>query len=228
MVIGAGMTTGTDGLQPGTAKNFVEFRSRLMTVDEFKKMSKELPLAKRPQKWWDLLSILGGIASAILWLLYSGNPYGEGVDLITCVLMVGLPVFMIWFRDDIDVLLLPLQPHRKNINRFLLVGIGMAFPFLTAFILFTLGIREYELMQSNMIIGMLGAYMITRNPVISLPGAGSHPGSGKPPAAATNAILAIFIAIICYFLAPASLSHAACYRMHWGLLFPRNPWGRGP
>ena len=42
-----------------------------MTVDHFKNMSKEEPLAKRPQKWWDLLSILGGCASAVLWLVYS-------------------------------------------------------------------------------------------------------------------------------------------------------------
>jgi hypothetical protein len=192
--------TGPGG-QPAHAKDFVEFKSRLMTVDEFKKMSKEVPLAKRPQKWWDLLSILGGCVAAALWLLYSGNPFGEGIDILTPLLMVGLPVFMIWFREDLDVALLPLQQYRKDVNKLLLVGIGMAFPFLTAFILFNfLGITEYALMQYNMIIGGLGAYAITRNPVISLPGTGSHQGSGKPPAVVTNAILAIVIAVICYFL----------------------------
>ena len=193
--------SGTSGLQQGTAKNFVEFKSRLMTVDEFKKMSKEVPLAKRPQKWWDLLSILGGCVSAALWLLYSGNPFGEGIDILTPLLMVGLPVFMIWFREDLDVALLSLQQYRKDVNKLLLVGIGMAFPFLTAFILFNfLGISEYALMQYNMVIGGFGAYAITRNPVISLPGTGSHQGSGKRPAAFTNAILAIVIAVICYVL----------------------------
>jgi hypothetical protein len=38
--------SGTTGLQPGTPKTFVEFQSRLMTVDEFKKMSKEVPPAE--------------------------------------------------------------------------------------------------------------------------------------------------------------------------------------
>jgi hypothetical protein len=192
--------TSTGGLQPGTPKTFIEFKNQLMTVEEFKKMSKEVPLAKRPQKWWDLLSILGACVSATLWLLYSGNPWGEGIDLITAALMVGLPVLMIWFRADLDVALLALQQYRKNVNKFLLVGMGMAFPFLSSFILFTVGIREYQLMQSNMIIGALGAYAITRNPVISLPGTGSTQGSGRPPVAVTNAFFAIILAVICYFL----------------------------
>jgi RNA polymerase subunit RPABC4/transcription elongation factor Spt4 len=182
----------------GAPKNMVEFQSRLMTIDEFKKMSKEVPISKRPQKWWDLLSILGGIVSAVLWLLYSGNPWGEGIDLITAILMAGLPIFTIWFREDLDVALLPLQQYRKDVNRLLLVGIGMAFPFLTSFILFNLDIREYALMQYNLIIGTFGAYVITRNPVIRLPGTGSHSDPGRPPAAATNAILAILLAVICY------------------------------
>ena len=54
----------------------------------------------------------------------------------------------------------------------------MAFPFLTAFVLFNLGIRNYPLIQWNMIIGTFGAYAITRTPVISLPGMMAQPGSG--------------------------------------------------
>jgi hypothetical protein len=195
---GPGVPPGAGGLQPGTPKDFVEFKSRLMTVDEFRKMSKEVPLAKRPQKWWDLLSILGGVASAILWLVYSG--IREGVDLLTPVLMIGIPVVMIWFRADLDVILLPLQQYRKNVNKLLLVGIGMAFPFLTSFILFTIGIRNYPLIQWNMIIGTFGAYAITRNPVISLPGTAVQPDAGKPPSPAPHGILVIIIAAIGSFL----------------------------
>ena len=110
------------GQKPKKAKDFNEFKSSLMTVDEFKKMSKEVPLAKRPQKWWDLLSILGGITSAILWLLYSG--IREGFDFLTPLLMIAIPVCMIWFREDLDVMLLPLKPRRKDVNKLLLVGIG--------------------------------------------------------------------------------------------------------
>jgi len=189
----------TPGLQTGTPKSFIEFQSRLMTVDDFKKMSKEVPLAKRPQKWWDLLSILGGIASAILWLLYSG--IREGFDFLTPVLMVAIPVFMIWFREDLDVALLGFQPYRKDVNKILLVGIGMAFPFLTAFILYNIfHITQYSLIQTNMIVGTFGAYIITRNPVISMAGTGGQPGSGQRPVPATHGIFIFLAAAICYFL----------------------------
>jgi hypothetical protein len=190
--------SGSGGLQAGTPKSFVEFQSRLMTVDEFKKMSKEVPLAKRPQKWWDLLSILGGIASACLWLVYSG--IREGFDFFTPILMVAIPVFMIWFREDLDVALLGIQPYRKDVNKFLLVGIGMAFPFLTAFVLFNMGIRNYPLIQWNMIIGTFGAYAITRTPVISMPGTGSQPGAGQRPIPAAHGFLLLLAAAIGSFL----------------------------
>ena len=52
----------------------------------------------------------------------------EGFDFLTPILMIAIPVFMIWFRADLDVMLLPLQPHRKNVNKLLLVGIGHGFP----------------------------------------------------------------------------------------------------
>jgi hypothetical protein len=207
--------SGTGGLQPGTAKDFVEFRSQLMTVDEFKKMSREVPLSKRPQKWWDLASILGGIVAACLWLLYSGNPWGEGIDFITAVLMAGLPIFMIWFREDVDVILLSIQPYRKDINKLLLVGIGMAFPFLTSFILFNfLDIRENALVQYNMIIGTFGAYIITRNPVIRLPGTGSHQGSGKPPSTAMYGFLVVLAVILIRFLV-LPVRADDCWRVPW-------------
>ena len=55
--------TGLKNTQAGT-KDFNEFKSSLTTVDEFRRVSKDVPHAKRPQKWWDLLSILGGIAES--------------------------------------------------------------------------------------------------------------------------------------------------------------------
>jgi hypothetical protein len=190
--------SGTGGLQPGTAKDFNEFRSRLMTVDDFRKMSKEVPITKRPQKWWDLLSILGGIVSAGIWLLYSG--IREGFDILTPVLMVAIPVILVWFRADIDQMLLPLQPYRQNFPKLLLVGIGIAFPFLTSFVLYTLGIREYSLIQTNMIIGTFGAYAITRTPATGMPGTGTAPPAGRPPAPASAGALVLFLAAIGSFL----------------------------
>jgi len=187
----AGSGKGT-GIPPKSAKDFTEFKSSLMTVDEFKKMSKDVPLAKRPQKWWDLLSILGGVAGAFLWFLYGGIRSGrEGFDLITPLLMIGIPVALVWFRADIDQVLLPLQPHRKKISRIILIGLGIATPFLTAWILYNIfNISQYPLMQANILVGTLAAYAITRDPQ-------AGPGrSGKAASVAGTAMI-IFTIMIC-------------------------------
>jgi hypothetical protein len=186
-------TGGSSGRAPGQmAKDFNEFKSSLMTVDEFKKMSKDVPLAKRPQKWWDLLSILGGVAGAVLWFLYGGIRSGrEGFDLITPLLMIGIPVALVWFRADIDKVLLPLQPHRKKISRILLIGLGIATPFLTAWILYNIfSISQYPLMQANILVGTLAAYAITRDPQ----GVSGRSGKQAPPAGMSMLIVAIIVA----------------------------------
>ncbi len=180
------------------AKDFNEFKSSLMTVDEFRKVSKDVPLAKRPQKWWDLLSILGGIVAAVLWFLYGSVRSGrEGFDLITPLLMIGIPIILVWFRADFDRMLEPLQPHRKKISKILLIGLGIATPFLTAWILYNLlNISQYPLMQANMVVGTFAAYAITRDP---------QPGnvlSRKGPVTATA--LTVFTIMLCScVIAPA-------------------------
>jgi len=178
-ISGPGTAAGA-GAPQKSAKDFNEFTSSLMSVDEFKKISKDVPLAKRPQKWWDLLSILGGVVAAILWFIYGGIRSGrEGFDLITPLLMIAIPVVLVWFRADIDKILLPLQPHRKKISRVLLIGLGIAAPFLTAWILYNIfQISQYPLMQANMVVGTLVAYAVTRDPQIAQ-GKQSFPRTGS-------------------------------------------------
>lgn len=159
-----------------TPRSISEFRDQLIDYKTFRKISKEVPLAKRPQKWWDLFSILGGVVGAIIWIIYSK----ENLDFITPIIMIALPVILVWFRKDIDNLLLPLQPTRKKIPMMLLVGIGIALPFLTAFILYNIfHLSEYSLIRTNLIIGVLGAYILVRNPVLAQ---ATHqiPGRGRP------------------------------------------------
>lgn len=181
-----------------SAKDFNEFKSSLMTMDEFKKVSKDVPLAKRPQRWWDLLSILGGVVGAILWFLYGSVRSGqEGFDFITPLLMIAIPVIMVWFRGDIDQILLPLQPHRKKISKIILIGLGIATPFLTAWLLYNIfHISEYPLMQANMVIGTFAAYSITRDPQVG------NFLSRKGPVAGTAMV--IFTIMLCScVIAPA-------------------------
>lgn len=143
--------------------------NKLMDMEEFKKISKTQPWHKRPQKWWDLFSILGGIASAIIWFLYSSVRSSiEGFDLLSPILMIGIPIFLVMYRAQLDDVLVPLQPHRKKVPKLVLVGAGIAVPFLTAFILYNLVfIRNYPLMHWNMIIGTFAAYAITREPILA-------------------------------------------------------------
>lgn len=183
---------------PERPKDFNEFKSSLMSVDDFKKISKEVPLAKRPQKWWDLLSILGGIVGAILWFLYGGIRSGrEGFDLITPLLMIAIPVFLVWFRADIDQMLQPLQPTRRKISKIILIGLGIATPFLTAWILYNIfHFSEYPLMQANILLGTLVSYAIVRDPVLAkgnrrLPAAGIPAGIGIVSFALLISMLAV-------------------------------------
>jgi hypothetical protein len=178
-----------DNGPPGTKDAGIT--TSLMGIDEFKKMSKDVPLAKRPQRWWDLLSILGGVIAAAIWFLYGG--LREGFDVISAVLMIAMPVALVMLRPNIDEILLPLQPNRSKIPRALLIGIGIASPFLTAWILYNLiHISQYPLMQANIVVGTLVSYIIVRDPVL----AGNSPR--RPPVTAT----AIGI-IICVMLLSA-------------------------
>jgi hypothetical protein len=88
----------------------------LMSMDEFKKISKETPLVQRPQRWWDLLSILGGIAAAIIWFLYGG--LREGFDVISAFLMVAIPVGLVFLRAISITSSFPSSPAGNNFQNF--------------------------------------------------------------------------------------------------------------
>ncbi len=184
----SGTVAGTAGTTPPPAKNFNEFKSSLMTVDEFKKMSKDIPLKKRPQKWWDLLSIFGGIAAAVIWFFYGG--LREGFDWLSSLLMIALPVVLVWFRPTIDRALLPIRPARKKVPRVLLIGLGIAIPFLTAWVLYNiLHITQYSLMHANLVVGTLASYAIIRNPAV--------PATRQPePGRGVQAIVMIICTIL--------------------------------
>ncbi|MFA5267007.1 MAG: hypothetical protein WC379_03475 [Methanoregula sp.] len=168
----------------------------LMSFDEFRKISKEVPLAKRPQRWWDLLSILGGVAGAALWFVYGG--LREGFDVISAVLMIVMPAILVIFRPGIDEILLPIQPTRKQFHRVLLIGLGIASPFLTAWILYNIfHISQYPLMQANIVIGTLVSYALVRDPA---PGTGAQ--KSRKPSAATGVSIIFCILVLSALAVP--------------------------
>jgi hypothetical protein len=161
----------------------------LMSMDEFRKISKEVPLAKRPQRWWDLLSILGGVVAAAIWFLYGG--LREGFDVLSALLMIAMPVILVIMRPTFDEVLLPAQPTRKQFPRVLLIVIGILSPFVTAWILYNIfHISQYPLMQANIVVGTLVSYAIVRDPALPVKGA------ARPPATTVTALCVIFCLLI--------------------------------
>ncbi len=126
---------------------------------------RNVPLMKRPQIWWDTLSVFGGVTGGVLWFLYSSiRGMREGFDWLTVIIMVGLPIFLALFRAPLDKLLAPVQQYRNRVPRLVLVGIGLAMPFLVANITYGMFI-QYAYLHVNLIVGTVLSYLVLRNPV---------------------------------------------------------------
>jgi len=164
-----------------------------MDMKTFREISRTQPMSQRPQKWFDLLSILGGIAVAVLWFIYGSIRAGtEGFDLITPILLIGIPVVLVLYRSRIDEMLVSIQPFRQKFSRPLLIGLAIAIPFLTAFLLFNVfGFSNYGLLHWNIIIGTLLSYVIIREPVLASSGSRRSGMNGKLP------ILLILVCCLC-------------------------------
>ncbi len=159
-------------------QNFSGFRADIMDKGTFSRISQSVPWNKRPQSWWDRFSITLGIVVAVIWFVYASltpvislltsGYMSEEFDFISPLLMVAMPLVLIWKRKEIDNILMPLQPTRHKISRKLLIGMGIAVPFLTAFIIYhVFGISQYPLMYWNIMIGTLASYALVREPVLA-------------------------------------------------------------
>lgn len=157
---------------------------KIMDMKTFREISRTQPMSQRPQRWFDLFSILAGVVVAVLWFLYGSIRAGtEGFDLITPILLIGIPVMLALYRRRIDEILVSVQPFRRRIPRPLLIGLGVAVPFLTAFILYNVfNISQYPLLHWNIIAGTLLCYVIVRDPALAPEGSGGTGMNGRLPA----------------------------------------------
>ncbi|MDG6256953.1 MAG: hypothetical protein QCH35_05065 [Methanomicrobiaceae archaeon] len=164
-----------------------------MDLKTFREISHNKPIKERPQRWFDLLSILAGVVTAVLWSLYmSVRASSEGFDFMTPLLLIGIPVVLALYRGRIDEMLLPLQPLRKRLPRLVLLGLGIAMPFLTAFILFNVfGVSNYALLHWNLIIGILLSYAVVREPVLA------SGGGNRPRMAGRVPLMLLLVCILC-------------------------------
>jgi hypothetical protein len=212
------------------------FPAGLLDPQAFIATARAVPWRERPEGWWDALSILGGMASGLLWFLYGsvratrlggwltlsmilplvlatfwkrqvgeylgplwtrvqGWPLGakviailatcalvrqipnqEGFDLISPLLMVVLPTALVFLRKEVDQLLVLLRPMRRTLPLPVRVGIGLAIPFATAFVLYNqFRVQMYRLMQWNTVVGTLLSYAVIRTPPSDRPHSGVSP-----------------------------------------------------
>ena len=101
-------------------------------------MGMEAPrLNEAQQKKWSIVSVAGGLVGSLLWLGYTS--LREGKDWGTFCLMIAVPVTLAIFRKPIDRMLLPLLPMRKRIPRLFLIALGLAAPYLVAWLLYNRG-----------------------------------------------------------------------------------------
>lgn len=123
------------------------------------------PLAGKSQKWWNLVSILGGGVSGGLWYWYSSLDKGAKPDLETALIMLAVPFVLVVLRKPLDRILAVLNPIRQKIPRLLIVGIGIAVPYLTATYLYdTMRLSNYPYIRWTVFLGPLLSYLIIRTP----------------------------------------------------------------
>ena len=119
------------------------------------------------------------ILLALAWLVYSSGLAGAlagsypvnverfifEADWTSVGLMIGLPLGISILQPVLDVILLPIQPIRFRIPRFLLVGMGLCAPFATSWWLYNvMGYSNYEFLHMTLIAGTLISYVLLRTP----------------------------------------------------------------
>lgn len=125
------------------------------------------PLAQRSQHWFNTASIAGGGIAGVLWFLYSSvRSAQEGLDLLTPLIMVLLPIAIAALRAPIDRLLAVLAPVRSKVPRGVLIGAGLMAPFVVAWMLYGT-YTEYPYLRVSTVLGTLTSYAIIRTPVTS-------------------------------------------------------------
>jgi len=131
---------------------------------------------------------MGGGVLGVGWLIRykSGLFQGrEGVDLITPLLMLALPVLIVMLREPLDGLLRPLDPFRRKVPRIVLVVLGLGAPFFVAHVIYHwFGLSQYPFLRVSVVLGTMVSYAILRTPAGTAPaktGRVQAGGSAPPP-----------------------------------------------
>ena len=116
-----------------------------------------------------LLGILGlvvPLATAMVWLIYSLLARGEKRDLLTPLIIAGIPLLFVYFRRPIDRILLPLQPLLRIIPRLLRYSLALALPLVLAYVIAAQTYSGYGVSRLVSLISLVGGYVLIRTPEV--------------------------------------------------------------
>ena len=101
--------------------------------------------------------------TAALWLGYTTirSSY-EGLDLVTPLLIGGVPFALRTFQKPLDRLLAPLYSILRKFPRPLLTGVAFALPFLFGFVFTGAGGAGFGALRKSTVVSVIAAYVLTR------------------------------------------------------------------
>jgi hypothetical protein len=111
------------------------------------------------------ITIILSLFAAGLWFAYSSlSPSSEGMDLMTPLIIAGVPILLRVFQKPLDRLLRPLYRALNVLPRPLLVGAAFAVPLVVGGIFNRSYGSGYQIIRRSTIVSVLFSYVLTRRP----------------------------------------------------------------
>jgi len=111
-----------------------------------------------------IVTLLLSVGTALVWFAYSSlSPSSEGTDLLTPLLIAGMPLAIRLLRKPLDKLLTPVYKILSALPRPLLVGAAFAVPVVIA-VLFTRANGGYQGIRRSAFISVIFGHILTRRP----------------------------------------------------------------
>jgi len=135
------------------------------------------PQTNSPSKGWrkltttPFLAILPGVVVGGLWFLFTllrlilGGT--GGVDILTPVILSGVPLLLWLLRKPLDKLLLPLQKFHKSFPYAIRLGMALTVPMLLGCGCSTIITSGYTAMHFTALISTLFGYFLLRSPKVN-------------------------------------------------------------
>jgi len=119
------------------------------------------------KKFTPILALIPSLVCGGAWFLYtimgmfkSGNIWG--IDCITPLFVIGLPLLFWLFKKPIDKLLLPLKPSIQRVPKLLRLGVALAIPLLLSCGCSTLSSSGYLALNVSTFVSVMTAAVLLR------------------------------------------------------------------